>query len=56
MRLLSGSHPDPVLDFVPEFRLMELDARRFRESRVVEREGQGTFRLRLCGPTAASAP
>ncbi len=47
MRLLSGSHPDPVLDLVPEFRLMELDARRFRESRVVEREGQGTFRLRL---------
>lgn len=45
--LLRQSHPNAVPDLLPDFTPLESDARLYREAVSVQREGQGTFRLRL---------
>lgn len=45
--LLRQSHPSPVPDLLPEFIPLESDERLYHEAVSVQREGQGTFRLRL---------
>lgn len=44
---LRGAHPDPVPDLQPAFEMLKEDARRYAAAVRAERQGQGTFRLRL---------
>ena len=45
--LMRRSHPDPVADLLPGFELLADDARERIEVMQAQRQGQGTFRLRL---------
>ncbi len=45
--LLQSIHPDPVPDLRPDFELVEYDTRDRVDAVRAERDGQGTFRLRL---------
>lgn len=45
--LLATRHADPLPEFAPEFKPLDVDARGRTEKIVADRQGQGAFRLRL---------